>query len=80
MGWARLLVAGYYLEEPGRSVANVAELLEFPGACALRNQLERYSNLSTQQLRTHGTSLLARALEGAVRAYERAELSRLRGE
>lgn len=81
VGWARLLVAAFYLDEPGRTVANVAELLEFPSACALRNQLKRYSNLASRQLRAGGTTaLLARALENAVRAHEAAELSRFRSD
>jgi len=81
VGWARLLVAAFYLDEPGRTVANVAELLAFPSACALRNQLKRYSNLASRQLRAGGTTaFLARALENAVRAHEAAELSRFRSD
>lgn len=81
VGWARLLVAAFYLDEPGRTVANVAELLAFPSACALRNQLKRYSNLASRELRAGGTTvLLARALENAVRAHEAVELSRFRSE
>jgi AraC-like DNA-binding protein len=81
VGWARLLVAGFYLDEPARTVASVAELLAFPSACALRNQLKRYSNLASRQLRAGGTTMsLARALEHAVRAHEAAELSRFRSD
>jgi hypothetical protein len=71
IGWARLLIASFYLDEPGRTVAQVASILDFPSACALRNQLKRYSALATRPLRAHGTSrTIARRLEDAVNAHQ----------
>lgn len=70
IGWARLLVAGYYLDDPGRTILQVAELLEFTSSCALRNQLRRYSGLSPRELRARGsTMLLCRALEKAIQHH-----------
>lgn len=71
IGWARLLVAGYYLDEPGRTVAQVAHMLDFPSACALRNQLKRYSALASRSLRASGTTItIGRRLEDAVAAHQ----------
>lgn len=68
IGWARLLVAGFYLEEPGRTIAAVAELLGYPSACALRNQIRRYAGLSPRIARGQNmTTMLARAFEACVR-------------
>ena len=68
IGWARLLLAGYYLDEPGRTIASVAELLGFPSTCALRNQLRRYSTVAPSILRARGAPrTLARLLEQSVR-------------
>lgn len=53
-GWARLLVAAYYLDEPGRSAAQVSVLLQFSSPCALRNQIQRYTKLSPKVLRAGG--------------------------
>ena len=37
IGWARLLMAAYYLEEPGRTIQQVSELLGFHSAAAFGN-------------------------------------------
>lgn len=67
IGWARLLIAGYYLDEPGRTIAQVAELLQYPSACALRNQLRRYTGTSPRALRSTGATLaLCQALEQSL--------------
>lgn len=67
IGWARLLMAGHFLDEPGRTIIQVAELLRYPSSCALRNQIRRYSGLSPRQLRVQGTTKgLCGALERAV--------------
>lgn len=80
IGWARLLVAGYYLDEPGRTVAQVAEVLAFPSACALRNQLRRYSSVASRALRAAGTArMLARAMEQAVAGSVALAAARFRG-
>ncbi|MES2522624.1 MAG: AraC family transcriptional regulator [Gemmatimonadota bacterium] len=64
IGWARLLIAAHYLEERGRTIQQVAELLAYPSSCALRNQLRRYTGQSPRRLRTEGvTRALCHALE-----------------
>jgi AraC-like DNA-binding protein len=71
IGWARLLLAGYYLDEPGRTISSVAEMLRFPSTCALRNQLRRYTNVAPSHLRADGASrALARLLEQSVREHD----------
>ena len=75
IGWARLLVASFYLDDPGRTLGSVAEMLKYPSACALRNQLRRYTGLAPSVLRTRGiTALVSRRLEQA--ALERATSNR----
>src|SRR6476661_445900 len=69
IGWARLLMAGHFLDEPGRTILQVAELLRYPSSCALRNQIRRYSGLSPRQLRARGsTKCLCEALERAAQS------------
>ena len=64
IGWARLLIAAFYLEEPGRTIGNVAELLEYPSPSALRNQIRRYTGASPSAIRAHSmTTSLCRLLE-----------------
>lgn len=50
VGWARLLIAAFYLDEGGRSTKAVADLLGFPTSDALRKQLMRYTRRSATQL------------------------------
>jgi AraC-like DNA-binding protein len=70
IGWARLLVAAYYLDEPGRTILQVAELLQFTSSCALRNQLRRYTGWSPRELRAQGsTVVLCRAVERAAEQH-----------
>jgi AraC-like DNA-binding protein len=54
IGWARLLIAAYYLDEPGHSMESVADLLQFPSLAAFRNQLRRYTGLSPSEIRGSG--------------------------
>lgn len=54
IGWARLLTAAYYLDEPGRTVQDVAELLAFPSAASLANHVRRYTNTTPSALRAAG--------------------------
>lgn len=69
IGWARLLVAGYYLDDPGRNLVQVAKILQFASPCALRNQLKRYCHLPSRALRVGGTTAtVARALEKVLAA------------
>ncbi|MES2522563.1 MAG: AraC family transcriptional regulator [Gemmatimonadota bacterium] len=54
VGWARLLLAAYYLDERGRTLKAIAELLGYPTPGALRKQVRRYTNRSTTELRREG--------------------------
>ena len=54
IGWARLLTAAYYLDEPGRTVQDVAELLAFPSAASLANHVRRYTHRTPSALRAAG--------------------------
>ena len=54
IGWARLLTAAYYLDEPGRTVQDVAELLAFPSAASLANHVRRYTKSTPSALRAAG--------------------------
>lgn len=73
IGWARLLVAAYYLEEPGRTAQSTAELLQFPSAVALANHIRRYTSLPPSTLRAQGAvQTVARLFEIVVRESARA--------
>ncbi len=54
VGWARLLLAAYYLDERGRSLKDIAEMLGYPTPGALRKQIHRYTGRSTGELRADG--------------------------
>jgi len=70
IGWARLLVAGYYLDDPGRTLAQVAKILQFVSPCALRKQLKRYCLQPSRTLRAGGTTAtVARTLEHAIMVH-----------
>lgn len=56
--WTRLLHAAYLLEDAGRTIENVAELLGFPSAAALGNQIKRYAGFSPLALRRSGGLLM----------------------
>ena len=49
--WCRLLAAALALEEPGRSVEQVAHSLEFPSGTALRNLFKRYTGMTPMEVR-----------------------------
>lgn len=69
VGWARLLLVAYYLDEPGRTVASIAHVLGYPSSCAVRNHLRRYTGVGASSLRAQGASQqVARLLERAVDA------------
>jgi AraC-like DNA-binding protein len=53
-GWSRLLLAALYLDEPGRTIAGVADLLGYPTPGALRKQILRYTQRSPRDLRLQG--------------------------
>jgi AraC-like DNA-binding protein len=54
IGWCRLLVAARLLEDPGRSVEQVALQLDFASATALRNMMKRYTGLRSGEVRENG--------------------------
>jgi AraC-like DNA-binding protein len=64
IGWARCLLAAYYLDERGRSVQSIAEILHFNSAGLLANHLKRYTGCTASELRRSG------ALTTAARRFE----------
>lgn len=54
IGWCRLLVAARLLEDPGRSVEQVALQLDFASGTALRNMMKRYTGLRSGEVRENG--------------------------
>lgn len=54
IGWCRLLVAARMLDDPGRTVEQVALKLDFPSGTALRNMCKRYTGLRTGEVRQNG--------------------------
>jgi AraC-like DNA-binding protein len=54
IGWCRILLAAYQLEERGQSVENVAFSLGFSSAPALWNMMHRYTGCGPQRIRARG--------------------------
>jgi AraC-like DNA-binding protein len=54
ISWCRLLVAARLLDDPGRSVEQVALLLDFPSGTSLRNMMKRYTGLASTEVRENG--------------------------
>jgi AraC-like DNA-binding protein len=54
IGWARCLLAAYYLDEAGRPIQTIAEMLRFTSAVQLANHLRRYTKCSATELRRRG--------------------------
>ena len=54
IGWCRLLIAARMLDDPGRTVEQVALRLDFPSGAALRNMFKRYTGLRTTEVRQNG--------------------------
>jgi AraC-like DNA-binding protein len=52
--WSRLLVVAHLLEDPARSVDQVAEAIGFPSSTSLRVTCKRYTGLRPLDLRSHG--------------------------
>ena len=81
IGWARLLMAAYYLEEPGRTIQQVSELLDFHSPAAFGNANRRYTGLTLSQLRQTGpVATVSRMLAAAVARGPRHEQRRAVGE
>jgi AraC-like DNA-binding protein len=67
VGWTRLLLAAYYLDQRGYSLQAVADLLAFPTPDALRKLLVRYTGLTSAALRAEGAlHTIARRFETAA--------------
>ena len=54
IAWCRLITAARLLEDPGRTVEQVALLLDFPSGASLRNMLKRYTGLAPGEVRENG--------------------------
>ena len=73
IAWCRLLLAARLLEDPGRSVEQVALALDFGSGTALRNMLRRYARLRPAEVRERGglrcvLELFVQALRSGPRA------------
>ncbi len=54
ISWCRLLIAARLLEDPGRSVEQVALILDFPSGTSMRNMMKRYTGLRPNEIRENG--------------------------
>ncbi len=54
IAWCRLLVSARLLEDPGRTIEQVALLLDFPSGTSMRNMVKRYTGLRTGEIRENG--------------------------
>lgn len=54
ISWCRLLVSARMLEDPARTVEQVALLLDFPSSTSMRNMVKRYTGLRTTEVRENG--------------------------
>lgn len=73
VGWARCLIAAFYLEEPGRTIQSVAELLHFRSPASLSNHLRRYTGLTPTALRRRGAlGIVGRSLEDWLERHRNA--------
>ena len=70
--WSRLLLLGAALEETGYSVATLAAELRFSSDVGLRNQVKRYTGVTTQEVRAAGFGWL-------LEEFDRARMRTARG-
>ena len=54
IAWCRLIISARLLEDPGRSVEQVALLLDFPSGTSMRNMMKRYTGLRPGEIRENG--------------------------
>lgn len=54
ISWSRLLLAARLHSDPGRTVEQVALLLDFPSGPSLRNMMKRYTGLRPGEVRENG--------------------------
>jgi AraC-like DNA-binding protein len=73
VSWSRLLLAARILEDPGRTVEQVALLLDFPSGTALRNMMKRYTGLKSSEVRQNG------GVSCVLHAFKRALLAAAAG-
>lgn len=73
ISWCRLMVCARLLEDPGRSVTQVAMLADFPSSTSLRNMLRRYTGLRPLEIRENGG--LRCVLHAFKLAVERSRIS-----
>ena len=52
IGWARLLIAGFYLMDGATTIKSVALMLAYPSPGALGNQLRRYTKVTPSSMRS----------------------------
>lgn len=54
ISWCRLMVAARLLEDPARSIEQVALVLDFPSGTSMRNMVKRYTGLRPAEVRENG--------------------------
>jgi AraC-like DNA-binding protein len=54
LGWARIALVAYHLENTGCTVERIAMDLGYPSVATLRNTLKRYTGFRATDLRSHG--------------------------
>jgi AraC-like DNA-binding protein len=54
ISWSRLMVAARLMEDPGRSIEQVALVLDFPSGTSMRNMVKRYTGLRPAEIRENG--------------------------
>jgi AraC-like DNA-binding protein len=54
IAWCRLIVSARLMEDPGRSIEQVALLLDFPSGTSMRNMVKRYTGLRPGEVRENG--------------------------
>lgn len=54
ISWCRLLIAARLLEDPARSIEQVALVLDFPSGTSMRNMVKRYTGLRPAEVRENG--------------------------
>lgn len=54
IAWCRLMVAARLLEDPARSIEQVALVLDFPSGTSMRNMVKRYTGLRPAEVRENG--------------------------
>ncbi|MGQ0537484.1 MAG: helix-turn-helix domain-containing protein [Gemmatimonadaceae bacterium] len=70
ISWCRLMMCARLLEDPGRTIEQVAMLADFPSSTSLRNMLRRYTGLRPVEIRENGgLRCVLHAFKRAVAAY-----------